>query len=177
MSLQPLAPGQLNELGFPYAGGGVLSRINAWQNDVSSSVHHGGVLQVDWTGTSNLAGGYTLIYPRRAILQDGPVTRILFNIKATNGTDTVKVKFFRRNTETSLYDFVAETPATTVVVGINTINLVSPITLSMGDVPGFYSSAATTTLYTISTPTYNNGTLFAEGDITTSNTGIVTGKQ
>lgn len=134
----------------------------AWQMS-TDQVNYGGVAQASWSGTNSLAGGFTLIYLKRAIRQDGVLNRAVLNIKSTNGTDLCKIKVFRYNGST--YDFVGESAGFTVSVGANTIDFTG-IPVQMGDIPAFYSPSAATELYTMAV---SGGTRFAAGDITAQN--------
>lgn len=121
----------LGEMG----GGGLASRINAWQNG-GSNVHVGGLPAASFELAIGFGNG-TIINRFSAFQQDCTVKQVVISVNARAG-GTWKFKVFRWNSGTSKFDMVAEQAFIPAATGSQTIVLNPPISVQIGDCPGVY---------------------------------------
>lgn len=125
--------------GFPLGrlGRKKSAQISAWQNAQSTLVRVGGVATMD--EATALLANYTDICASAGILQKCSISQIKVGVHAASGANW-KFKVFRYNSATTLYDFVAEQSFAppTGTTGVQTYNIVPPIAVEVGDVPGLW---------------------------------------
>jgi hypothetical protein len=158
------------------AGGGNLSlRITSWQNTQTDLVHIGGVPEAEWDGgTLGLAADYTAMAPAYACRQAGVVTQIAVYVNVQSGASW-KVKFWRWNNGTELYDLVGESSFTPDATGAQTF-AISPITVQTGDIPSIYAPVANQVRLGNANPAGDPLlSRYDAGDITSSNAFVSSG--
>ena len=137
---------QLKQIGSCYGLGWynpaeIAHRILVWQNEQTDLVHVGGVPQAEWDGVVfSLSADYTAMAPAYACRQAGIITQIAVYVNVRSGASW-KVKFWRWNSVTSLYDLVGESSFTPVATGAQTFTI-TPITVQTEDIPAIYAPLA-----------------------------------
>lgn len=118
-------------------------KIYSWQNSQTDLVHAAGYEEASWVCFANISAA-TYLDATRAFHQSGDLVRVKLQIGtlAVNG-GTYKIKVFRWNGGTSLYDLVGEQSFVITAAGLATVTLdiSPPITVQIGDIPGFWSDS------------------------------------
>lgn len=141
----------------------------SWQNRGVGLV--GGTLPSAWGSASGVGNGYTVLAIHAGFRQSCLITSITVSI-VSNAGGTFKLKLFRYNEGTSLYDFISECPFTVSGTGTKTVTLSTPVSVTKGDIPGLYAPASHTFGWGLAGNEVPNFVRYdaAGGDITTSNT-------
>ena len=145
-----------------------VGRINVWQNAQTELIHAAGYEESKWVNYSTFGAGQTAIFPKLAFRQIGKLKKIIIKCQG-DGVQIYKVKIFRWNAATSLYDFISECPFVSPNVGTpttQTITLSIPLDVQIGDVPGIFTPASYCML---SSDTSTSLLRWSAGDISTSN--------
>jgi len=141
--------------------------VEAWQAS-TDYVRVGGLLESTWNATNDWHSNRTVIIPRRAIFSKTTINNIRIYPKTVTGA-AWKLKIFRWNTTTSLYDFIRESTFTPVGTSAQTCVLTTPLEADVMDIIGLYIPTGNTIwsdASTIANPSTRN---VNSTDVTTSN--------
>lgn len=147
---------------------GLPEAISDWQAG-ATLVRVGGHNSSAWVSTTTANGGAsgrTFIIPGLGLRQDATITQIKVTCN-TIGGGAWKLKLFRYNTSTLVYDFVAEESFTPAGTGVQTVSL-SGVAGVAGDVPALFVPALEKG-DTGGVSLANFLLTYADGDISTSN--------
>lgn len=124
-----------------YPGKPLQFAINEWQS-IHYGAHGAGLPYSEWTNATGVSGGATspgrtLIFPARSFRQAGTVHKVNLNVRTYYSSDW-KFKVFRW--DGSEYDYVGESAFNSFAAstGDHYLELSSPITVQVGDIPGLY---------------------------------------
>lgn len=119
----------------------LIKNINDWQT-TGDPVLVGGRPSSLWVNSSADSADRTFMMPKFSCRQKTTITHIRVRLFQFNGDNPYKLKLFRYNYNTSVYDFLSESEFHPAAVGDQYCALDTPINCEMADTPAIYVPAS-----------------------------------
>lgn len=110
--------------------------IDTWQaGEIYSTI--AGIPESKWALSTPDGGNKTVIYPSFAVRHNGEVNKVTIKTALATG-EAWKIKQFRYNWETSLYDFIAERSVVPVENEVQTLTITPALNVLTTDILGMF---------------------------------------